>query len=210
MRRAVFLFLLSLLGAASVAAQAPAAIAPAAIGPAAPAAPPDLVVLQKKWQTHTRNPALDEDPFAANDDFIDAQRQQRMNDLQNKIRGRGAEALEPPVPRAKDGKKEAPPLGTLTTYVYRVKVRNTGAKTIRLIDWGYTFLDPDTQQELGRHLYTAKVKLRPGQDNELVGRSDKPQTSTVNVKSAGKSLGEQVVIYRVEYEDGTVWQPPQP
>ena len=204
MRRAVFLVILSLLGAAAAAAQAPAAAAPATA-----AAPPDLVVLQKKWQTFTRNPALDQDPFAANDDFADAQRQQRINDLQNKIRGRGAEALEPPVPRAKDAKKESPQMGTLTTYVYRAKVKNTGAKTIRVIDWGYTFLDPDTQQELGRHLYTAKVKLRPGQDDELVGRSAKPQTSTVNVKSAGKSLGEQVVIYRVEYDDGTVWQPTQ-
>ncbi|HEX7314846.1 MAG TPA: hypothetical protein VF297_13045 [Pyrinomonadaceae bacterium] len=203
MRRAVFLFFMFLLGAASVAAQAPAATVPAT-----PAIPPDLVVLQKKWQTYTRNPALDQDPFAANDDFADAQRQQRMNDLQNKIRGRGAEALEPPTPRAKNSNKEAPPMGTVTTYVYRAKVKNTGAKTIRLIDWGYTFLDPDTRQEIGRHLYTAKVKLRPGQDNELVGRSAKPQTSTVNVKSAGKEPGEQVVIYRVEYDDGSVWQPP--
>lgn len=204
MRRAIFLVFLSLLGAAAAAAQDPAANAPAT-----PAAPPDLVVVQKKWQTYTRNPALDEDPFAANDDFADAQRQQRINDLQNKIRGRGSEALEPPPPRTKESKKEAPKMGTFTSYVYRAKVKNTGAKTIRVIDWGYSFLDPDTQQEIGRHLYTAKVKLRPGQDNELVGRSDKPQTSTVNAKNAGKGLGEQVVIYRVEYDDGTVWLLPK-
>lgn len=199
MRTAFSLLCLLLLGATAATAQTPAA---------PPAAPPDVVVLQKKWQTFVRNPALDEDPFSANEDFADAQRQQRVNELQNKIRGRGGEPLEPPPPRAKKG-KEPPPLGSVTTYVYRAKVKNTGAKTIRVIDWGYTFLDPETQQELGRHLYTAKVKIRPGQDNELVGRSAKPQTSTVNVKNAGKELGEQVVIYRVEYEDGSVWQPPQ-
>lgn len=199
MRTAFSLLCLLLLGAVAATAQTPAAT---------PAAPPDLVVVQKKWQTSVRNPALDEDPFGANEDFADAQRQQRVNEIQNKIRGRGGEPLEPPPPRAKKG-KDAPPLGSVTTYVYRARVKNTGAKTIRVIDWGYTFLDPETQQELGRHLYTTKVKIRPGQDNELVGRSAKPQTGTVSVKNAGKELGEQVVIYRVEYEDGSVWQPTQ-
>ena len=96
----------------------------------------------------------------------------------------------------------------VTTHVYRARVRNTGAKTIRVIDWGYTFLDPETRQEIGRHLYTTKVKIGPGRDGELIGRSRKPQTSTVSVKNAGKELGEQVVIYRLQYEDGSVWQPP--
>src|SRR5215203_2222714 len=174
MRRAVSLFFLFLLGATAVHAQTPE---PAA----SPAGPPDLVVLQKKWKTYARNPALDEDPFAANDDFADAQRQQKINDLQNKIRGRGAEALEPPPPRVKKT-EDPPPPGVVTTYVYQAKVRNTGAKTIRVIDWGYNFLDPETRQELGSHLYTTKVKIRPGQESELVGRSSKPQTSTVSVK----------------------------
>ena len=200
MRTTVSLLFLFLLGAASAPAQTPTVT---------PAVPPDLVVLQKKWQTHVRNPALDQDSFSANDDFSDAQRAQKINDLQNKIRGRGAEGLEPPPPRTKRDDAPPPQPGVGTTYVYRAKVKNTGAKTIRVIDWGYTFLDPETQQELGRHLYSTKVKIRPGQDNELVGRSAKPQTSTVNVKNAGKEMGEQVVIYRVEYEDGSVWQPPQ-
>ena len=200
MRTVVSLLFLLLLGTASAPAQTP---------PATPAAPPDLVVLQKKWQTYARNPALDEDSFSANDDFSDAQRAQKINDLQNKIRGRGAEGLEPPPPRTKRNDAPPPPPGVITTYVYRAKVKNTGAKTIRVIDWGYTFLDPETQQEIGRHLYSTKVKIRPGQDNELVGRSAKPQTSTVNVKNAGKEPHEQVVIYRVEYEDGTSWQSPQ-
>jgi hypothetical protein len=192
------LFFLLLLGAASSAtAQTPATT---------PAAPPDLVVLQKKWHTYVRNPALDQDPFDANDDFSDAQRAQKINDLQNKIRGRGAEALEPPPPPSKRS-KDTPPPGVVKTYVYSAKVKNTGVKTIRAIDWGYTFLDPETQQELGRHLYTTKVKIRPGHDDELVGRSAKPQTSTINVKNAGKELAEQVIIYRVEYDDGSVWQP---
>lgn len=173
---------------------------------ATPAAPPDLVVLQKKWNSVTRNPALDADPFDANEEFEDSRQAQRINEIRNTIRARGNEAREPPP--ANTNKINSPDSKQVVTYVYRAKVKNTGAKTIRLIEWGYTFHDPETRQELGRHLYTAKVKLRPGKDDELIGRSAKPQTATVSVKNAGKALGEQVVIYRVEYDDGSVWQPP--
>ena len=205
MRRAVSLLFLFLLGAAGAAAQTPAA--PAA--PATPAAaPPDLVIVQKKWQSYTRNPALDADPFDANEEFEDARQAQKVNDIRNAVRARGSESREPPPARV--SKIDHPDSKQIVTYVYRAKVKNTGAKTIRVIDWAYTFLDPDTQQEIGRHPYTTKVKLRPGQDNELIGRSGKPQTSTVSAKNAGKGLGEQVVIYRVEYDDGSVWQPPVP
>jgi hypothetical protein len=204
MRRAFFLLFLFLLGAASAAAQTPPATVPAT---PPPAAPPDLVVLQKKWQSHVRNPALDADPFDANDDFETARQEQRINEIRNTIRARGNEAREP-TPSLKNNKIGNPDSKQIMTYVYRAKVKNTGSKTIRVIDWGYTFLDPETRQEIGRHLYTTKVKLRPGQDSELVGRSGKPQTSTVSVKNAGKEPGEQIIIYRVQYDDGSVWQPP--
>ena len=202
MRTAVSIFFLLLLGAASTAAQTP----PATTAPATPAAPPDLVILQKKWQSHVRNPALDADPFDANDDFETARQEQRINEIRNTIRARGNEAREPPP--ITNNKINNPDSKQIMTYVYRARVKNTGAKTIRIIDWGYTFLDPETRQELGSHLYTTKVKIRPGQDGELIGRSGKPQTSTVNVKNAGKEPGEQIVIYRVQYDDGSVWQPP--
>lgn len=203
MRRAVSLLFLCLLGAASAAAQTPPATAPTAT---TNAAPPDLIVLQKKWQSHVRNPALDADPFEGNDGFETARQEQRANEIRNTIRARGNEAREPPP--VTNNKIGSPDSKQIVTYVYSAKVKNTGAKTIRVIDWGYTFFDPETRQEIGRHLYTTKVKIRPGQDSELIGRSGKPQTSTVNVKSAGKEPGEMIVIYRIQYDDGSVWQPP--
>jgi hypothetical protein len=194
----LFLFLLC----AAAAAQTPAPTTTTT------PAPPDLVLLQNKWHSYTRNPALDADPFDANDDFEGERQLQKANEIRNTIRARGSEPRE--APPARVSKIDHPDSKQIVTYVYQVKVKNTGAKTIRVIDWGYTFLDPETQQELGHHPYTTKVKLRPGQDTELIGRSGNPQTSTVDVKSAGKKMVEQVVVYRIEYDDGSVWQPPAP
>ena len=166
--------------------------------------PTDIVVLQKNWRVYVRNPALDDDPFGANAEFTDAQRAQRINDIQNSIRAKGGESREPPPPRT--SKVNRSPSQQLETYAYHVKIKNAGLKTIRVVDWGYMFTDSDTQQELGRHLFLTKVKIRSGQTGDLVGRSASPQTSIVNVKSAGKEPSEQIIIYRIEYEDGSVWQ----
>ncbi|MBC7929543.1 MAG: hypothetical protein H7Z38_03150 [Rubrivivax sp.] len=166
----------------------------------------NIVVLQKNWRVDVRNSALDEDPFSANSEFSDAQRAQKVSDLQNIIRARGGESREPPPPRVSKNKSSSPRRSE--TYIYRTKIKNAGLKTIRVVDWGYVFIDPDTQQELGLHRYINKVKIRPGQNSDLVGRSASPPTSIVNVKNAGKEPSEQIVIYRVEYDDGSVWQNP--
>ncbi|HZH30940.1 MAG TPA: hypothetical protein VEY11_09265 [Pyrinomonadaceae bacterium] len=173
-------------------------------------APPDIVVLQKNWRMVVRNAALDEDPFSANAEFNEALRAQRENDRQNAIRARGSESRVPPPPRNK--RTLDVPSSQMPTYLYQVRLRNTGTKAIRAIDWGYIFTDPETQMEVGRHRYSNKVKIRPEKNSDLIGRTSSHPTFLVNVKNTGKEPGkqptEQVVIYRVEYDDGTVWQNP--
>jgi hypothetical protein len=190
--------------------------APSAQTPRPVNAPPDVLLLQKSWRAETRNPSLDDDPFAANVEFNDAQRAQKMSELQNAIRARGSESREPPPQgrrKSDDKTKETQPLPVRVPerrviYTYRAKVKNTGAKTIRLVHWGYAFLDPDTGQPLGLHHYSSKVRIRPGESADLAGRSASPQTSTVSAANAAKKLEEMIVIFRVEYDDGAIWQIP--
>lgn len=172
--------------------------------------PPDISIIKKDWRMDVRNPLLDTDPFEANAEFSDAQRAQKMNELQNAIRARGSESREPPPPRNRDGAKTASRDDTKVTYIYRAKIRNTGEKTIRAVEWAYLFFDPVTQQEVGRYRYVSKVRIRPGQDSDLTGNSTTPQRLSVNAGESDKQATEAIVIYRVEYADGSVWQnPPQ-
>ncbi len=171
--------------------------------------PPDIIVIEKSWRVDYRNPMLDVDPFGANVEFDEVQRAQRTNDRLNASRAKGSESREAPPPRPKKA-SDSISMQPQVTYIYRAKVKNAGAKTIRVIEWGYVFVDSDTQKELGRHRYSSKVKLRAGQDDDLVGRSSSPQSYVVNVKNSDKGLSEQVIIYRVEYDDGSVWQNPSP
>jgi len=171
--------------------------------------PPDVEVVKKSWRKTVRPPDLDEDPFETNDRHREAVRAQRRSAESNAVRiARGDTALPARVPSA--GPPAPAPDPYSPTYVYTVKVRNSGAKTVRSLVWEYVFTDPVTWAVVGRHHYESKVKLRAGRSGELVGYSASPPARVVDARRAGDvsegRLVERVVIYRVEYEDGSVWE----
>jgi hypothetical protein len=95
-------------------------------------------------------------------------------------------------------------------FLYSVQVRNNGPKMIKAIDWDYVFFDLNNQSELGRRQFRTEEKIAPGKSKELKSFIRTPPTQTVSIHSLDKNeranLGEQVVIVRVEYLDGSVWQ----
>jgi len=172
--------------------------------------PPDLTVAEKSWRKVVRHPALDADPFEANDAQKELQQAQKDNAVRNAIRIREGVTPQPTVVRKKPLGNESE--GPSARYVYRVKVRNTGTKTILALVWDYRFFDPLTLEEIGQRSFTHKVKIRPGKGFELIGQSTSPPSRVINSTTAVKDLraqySEQVVIRRVEYADGTFWLRP--
>jgi hypothetical protein len=170
--------------------------------------PTDLVVLEKRWHKEIRNPALDEDPFAANDEHQEFLRAQRENAIRNAVKIKEGQSPSPTLPRAQSVKtvREEPPS---TRYVYRVKMKNTGSKIISGLDWDYFFFSPDTLEEAGHRSFTQKVKIRPGKDVELIGHSTSPPVRVIDatkpVKDGAARYTEKIVIRRIEYADGSVW-----
>lgn len=99
-------------------------------------------------------------------------------------------------------------------YVFRYKVtlKNASSKTIKSVDWDYVFLDASTETEINRQQFTSEEKIGPGKIKELnmiVGRSP---TMAISANALSKNdrdgLNEQVVVMRLEYTDGSVWQRP--
>ena len=91
-------------------------------------------------------------------------------------------------------------------------MRNTGEKTIKLVDWDYIFLDPATQNEVTRYQFTSEEKIRPGKEAELDVFILSPPVRVVNARAMEKdeqvSSNERIEMVRIEYSDGTVWQRP--
>jgi hypothetical protein len=169
---------------------------------------PNVTVMQKKWRMEIRNPALGEESVKEANEREQERRNRRETERKNEILiERGLPPVAPPVPvRA----PETGARGPVVTYVYEVKVSNTGEKGIRTLTWDYVFLEPGTEREVGRRRFVSKVRISPGSTRNVVMRSTSPPTGTINAMMTGKKLqdqyAEQVVMKSVRYADGSVWQ----
>jgi hypothetical protein len=97
-------------------------------------------------------------------------------------------------------------------FIYRASLKNTSTKPIEEIDWDYVFIDSATGQELGRHQFTSTKIIQPGKSKELTFMLSAPPTKHISVFALNKQersgISDQIVVIRVKYSDGTVWQLP--
>jgi hypothetical protein len=186
------------------------ALAPAALSQPAPDAPdaPGLSVTQPKWRQEVRNPALDEDPFRANNDQREIERLKKEINKENNNRARSGQRDLIRQPRP--GSSSIVLDDIRVNYIYEVSVANNGDRPIRALVWEYVLVDPETQAEVGKHRFMSEASIRPGKSKRLVGRSTSPPAGIVTVSKAGKPTQaqyfERVVIHGIEYADGTVWE----
>lgn len=173
-----------------------------------PPAGPNLTVIQKKWRIDVRNPALEKDPIRAMNEREALERQRKETERTNEI------LIEKGMPtKTSTVRPPAPQTGARrpsVTYVYEVKVRNTGPKGIRVLNWEYVFFEPGTEQEVGRRRFATKVSIGPGKTRTVIARTASSPTGTIDASKAGKKpedqYSEQVVIRSVEYADRSVWR----
>jgi hypothetical protein len=98
-------------------------------------------------------------------------------------------------------------------FLYRASMRNASTKAITEIDWDYVFFDEATGDEFDRRQFTSVENIGPGKQKELTFTLPTPPTRRISVHALDKKerfgIGEKVVIVRVKYADGSVWQMPE-
>ncbi|HEX7176228.1 MAG TPA: hypothetical protein VF240_13280 [Pyrinomonadaceae bacterium] len=205
------LALLLLISGVSVAQQTPTP-------PPGSQGPEDVAVVKFSWRKE-RVPGWENRQFSTSVESYDAMRarvdnerriQQARNTGNKAELGRREDAARmlEDANSPKDLKNTGPPRDG---YRYKVIVSNAGTKTVKLIDWDYVFLDPNTRQEISRRQFTSEEKVRPGKGKELEVFILSPPFLTVNAgapRTGESPFVEQVILMRVEYSDGTIWQRP--
>jgi hypothetical protein len=97
-------------------------------------------------------------------------------------------------------------------FIYKTKIKNTHTSAITQIDWDHVFFERGTDNELGRQQFTSDESVGPGKTKELTVTITSPPTHTVSVTSLSLEerdrFSERIVIVRVKYADGHVWQAP--
>jgi hypothetical protein len=173
-----------------------------------------VVVLKWSWEKERIRPRASLAPLASQDELVlQSQREQQLAAAKNAgDRGKVAK-LETQISNhqkatAKASQTELPRDG----YLYKLTLRNDGVKTIKSIDWDYLFLEPTTQQELARHQFTSDETIKPGKSKEFGVLYLIPPVKMVSAGMLNKKhsllFTEQVVVVRITYSDGSVWQHP--
>lgn len=123
---------------------------------------------------------------------------------QDTLDGRSA-AIEKSVAESR-----APQSKVMDGYAYRIKVQNSSAKLAEIVFWEYQFVDPANPDLIARRQFLCGVSIPAGKGKELEGFSLSGPSDVVNVKTladnAAKPFKEDVLINRVEFSDGSIWQ----
>lgn len=204
------LFSCLLLSCACAAAAAAGAQSPAATTATA-GAPPAVEVVRHSWSKERID--WEGNPFGGTiENFADVRRRMVDQRRLERARASGNNAEVSKVERemrADEIIKSRPSKPARYAFSYKLSVRNTGAKTIKEIDWDYVFLDAATGQELDRREFTGVEKIGPGKTKELAFLAPTPPTQTISVHALGKNeregLREAIVVVRILYTDGTLW-----
>src|SRR5713101_1023862 len=173
-------------------------------------APPNIEIVKLKWERQVRLPRnFDPAVIPTNGAFVDPiSRSTPPTDTKNNASGglnpnNGTSLIEFP----------APPARMPVFYIYSLKIRNLGAKSLEGIAWDYLFIDSSSNSELGRHQFVSYEKLAADRSVTLKGQLRSPPIRVVRIpdseKNAHPKFTERAVIQCVLYADNTVWRNPQ-
>jgi hypothetical protein len=123
---------------------------------------------------------------------------------------RGRSAMEERNVSAAREEKQKPTPPPRYIFEYKVSILNNSAKKIKELDWDYVFLDAISHEVLGLREFTSVETVDPGKRKELKVSVSAPPTHKISVHNLGKNerdgMNEKVVIRRVLFDDGSVWQ----
>lgn len=178
-----------------------------------------LVVLGFKWSKSRQIVEKLETPVTvpapamipANKNF---ERNRRANDPAgvrdpngDTLDGRSA-ALEKSIQESR-----APKPKPVDGFEYRAKIQNASKKVVEVVFWEYQFKELANPTTVVRRQFLCGVNIKPDKEKELQAFSTLGPSDVISVASlANKTekpenlFEEKVIINRVEYADGTIWQ----
>jgi hypothetical protein len=178
---------------------------------AKPGLPPDIEVLSKSWRREAVHAKLGDDPMRANDQQRDTMIEQKKATEYNATKGSRERPIRPETADSSQPSVEMPKDASLS-YLYQAKIKNTGSKTIKLVEWAYVIIDSESKETINRFQSVNKVKINSGKSADLIISTPTPPSNLVDAGKSKKGQAqfiEEIDISRIEYSDGSVWQRPE-
>jgi hypothetical protein len=102
-------------------------------------------------------------------------------------------------------------------FLYELQVKNLHEKAVKSFVWEYLSVkDANSPQSASNRRFLCREKIKPGAGKTLRILSHLPPAGVLDASSAGESGGGKgkknfavdIMIDRVEFEDGTIWKRP--
>jgi len=94
-------------------------------------------------------------------------------------------------------------------FLYETRIRNGGTKQIEIVFWEYQFID-QSNTVVARHQFLCGAKIKSAKEKDLSVFSLLRPSGVLNAAIASDKsptgLQERVLLNRVEYADGSIWQ----
>ena len=107
-------------------------------------------------------------------------------------------------------KSRSPEGKSFDGFAYQVKVQNASQKVIEIVFWEYQFTESSNPTNVVRRQFLCGVNIKPNKEKELKAFSLSGPSDVISVQSLANKTGnlfqEKVLINRVEYADGSIWQ----
>lgn len=95
-------------------------------------------------------------------------------------------------------------------FIYQARIRNAGKNTIEIVFWEYQFKERENPANAVSRQFLCGVQIKPDKEQDLRVFSPSSPSSLISVDSlenkSGSLFEEKILINRVEYADGTIWQ----
>lgn len=105
---------------------------------------------------------------------------------------------------------DSPKTVTSDGFTYQAKIRNAGTSTIEVLFWEYQFTERANPANIVSHQFLCGVNIKANKERELQAFSTSSPSKLISLDSLGNKAGtvfdEKILINRVEYSDGTIWQ----
>jgi hypothetical protein len=104
----------------------------------------------------------------------------------------------------------SPKLKSVDGFMYEARFRNASAKIIEILFWEYQFKELANPANVSSRQFLCGVNIKPDKAKDLKIFSTHSPGNLISADSLDNKTGnifeEKILINRVEYADGTIWQ----
>jgi hypothetical protein len=169
------------------------------------AAAPDIEVGKFSWAHHrgtgtenSNSRSMTTNPVSRK--FLYKREIENRNSIEN--RSRDMREMEENVLRERADTKP------IDLYRYKIELRNRGSKVIKWVFLDYQTSHPSDPDNPFHREFACAVKIKPNDNRSLVAESLLPPSRVTNAAGKEATLTEKLIINRIEYADGAIWERP--